>query len=315
MTADAKFTSLLQTQAWADFKSRHGWRAHTGGEHFFLERSLPLGQHFIYAPELPLQTSKLKQLAAEATRLGRAQQAFAVRLEFLAEWSESVAHELKQLGFVKSFEEVQPEFRQWIDLRPTLDEILAAMKPKGRYNIRVAERHGVQVTESDDIDIFYRLAITTAKRDGFTIRSRDYYADLLKTLQQNNLGALYVATLTPDTPLAAAIISFHDNISSYLYGASSSDHRESMAPYLLHWHIMQEAKKRSCTIYDLLAVAPPSDTQHLTPNTNKLARKYAGITRFKSQFGGQTVHLIGSWDLILKPAVYTAYKLLETIRR
>ena len=257
--------SLLQTQIWADFKSRHGWRAHPVDEIQFLERLLPLGQRFLYAPELPFQPRRLKQLVENTHTLGKAQNVFAVRLEFLAEWTESGEQALRLAGLVKSFEEVQPEFRQWIDLRPTPDEILAQMKPKGRYNIRVAERHGVQVTESDDIDIFYALAITTAKRDGFTIRSRNYYADLLKTLRENNLGTLYVASL----PANPTPITQHPTSRSHYQFLRWSE-------LLSLWRISQHASRNNGALSAPLAnhaggQAP--QLHHLRPPSSCTARK------------------------------------------
>lgn len=315
----SNFASLLQTGIWSEFKARHGWQMHSLDDRHILERAMPLGQHFLYAPEISLPSSNLKKIVQDMRALGRETRAFAIRLEFLAEYSEAAAKRLTALGLKKAFEEVQPEWRQWIDLTLTETDILNQMKPKGRYNIRLAERHGVRVTESRDIGPFYDLIAETAARDGFAIRSQAYYADLLDTLQKNNLGALYIAN-SPKTqdsaasPLAAAIISWHDGVASYLYGASSNTERELMAPYALHWHIIQEAKKRSCKVYDLLAVSPPDDIQ-LPASSLQLREKYRGISRFKSQFGGRTVHLLGSWDLVLKPIVYQVFKFMEVRRR
>lgn len=323
--------SLLQTPEWSSFKSEHGWQSHQVNGWFVLERALPFGQRFLYAPELTLDLEHLPQFIAKVRQLGRARRAFVIRLEWLRVYNSSDAKHLKILGLRKAFEEVQPEFRQWIDLEGTEEEILARMKPKGRYNIQVATRKGIKVGDGTDPTPFLDLFRSTARRQSFTIRTDDYYADLIRLLQANDLGTLIVARFE-GTPLAALIVSWFDGLATYLYGASSETERHLMAPYLAHWHAIQLAKQHSCQTYDLLAVSPqeaegkrdssglPAEAQRAKAGVGEhrlaqLQTKYAGITRFKQQFGGDTVHLLGSWDLVLNPFIYQSFKFLETHRR
>ena len=176
---------------------------------------------------------------------------------------------------------------------------------------------------SQDSRLFYELFADTARRDGFAIRSHAYFADLIETLAANQLGELLVA-YHGKVPLAGAVISYYDGLASYLYGASASRDRELMAPYLLHWTAMQHAKARNCHTYDLLTIAPFRSEQQ-TVNSKQSdgsssfvpghSHKYAGITRFKQQFGGRPVHLLGSWDLPVRPFTYAAFRFAETWRR
>lgn len=318
--------SLLQTDIWAAFKTRHGWVDHRIDDYHFLGRTLPFGQHLLYAPEITLATDvNFADLLAKAKNLAAQQGAFMLRFEFLAEYQDELADQMTQYGLVKSFEEIQPEFRQWVDIGSQADQILASMKPKGRYNIRLAKRHGIKIASSKDSQLFFELFAQTAKRDGFQIRQAAYYQDLVATLEKHGVGELLIA-MHKKEPLAAAIISYYGGTASYIYGASSSHNRELMAPYLLHWTAMQRAKDRGCRIYDLLAIAP-FDSEQSTVNSKQregssqftvrssLVKKYAGITRFKQQFGGRSVHLLGSWDLPIKPLIYMAFRLAETWRR
>lgn len=118
---------------------------------------------------------------------------------------------------------------------------------------------------------------------------------------------MFVATYD-NQPVAAAIITLYDNFASYLYGASGNVYRDKMGPYALHWAAMQWASTQpgqEAKAYDLLAIRPPGDKPH----------PYDGITRFKEQFGGERVDLLGSWDLPFSTGWYTLFSAAEKMRR
>ena len=104
--------------------------------------------------------------------------------------------------------------------------------------------------------------------------------------------------------LAAALVTFYGNVASYLYGGSGGD-RSLMAPYLMHWAAIKRAKQEGCAVYDLLAIAPPEKENHV----------HAGLTRFKTQFGGESVRMLGSWDLVHSRFWYTMYRYAQKRRR
>ncbi len=310
--------SLLQTELWAAFKSRHGWQANwvrLDGQPkpiLVLERQLPLGQVFCYSPELRLtetSSTHLQQLARMVKTLCPAVMAY--RLELLEELGDSATSLIATLtnaGYQKSFEEVQPEHRQWIDLSIDETTLMSQMKEKGRYNTRLALKRGVTSrtsTDTKDVEVFYHLFSETAIRDGFRVRTKQYFEDLCQTLFDNHYGELVIAEYEGQA-LAAAIITYYDGMASYLYGASSNSQRNLMAPYAMHWTAIHAAKKRDCHIYDLLQIAPSdSDSTH----------SYANLTRFKQQFGGRRVDLVGGWDYVYRPALYQGFKVMERLRR
>lgn len=305
----------MQTPTWAAFKKTQGWAEYHAEGLFVLGKRMPFGQFFLYAPEVPFSAVGLSALATELRDLARQQGAFVIRLDFLDEWSAQAVSALKEVGFIKAFEDVQPEFRQWIDLRPEPQAMLAGMKQKGRYNIKVAERLGVVVEHARDTQQFVDLYKETAKRDGFSGRSAQYFTRLVGALEANGPTHVWAARYKQQT-LAAAITHSFGGMTSYLYGASSSTNREVMAPYALHWAIIQEAKDRGDMTYDLLAIAPfAHDGYTLTEADYRLAQKYAGITRFKQQFGGRGIHLLGSWDLVINSLVYQTFKTAQRVRR
>ncbi len=306
--------SFLQSDIWGAFRESLGWHAHKIDGVLLLERKLPFNQCFLYSPEVVARPDMLVELLPKLYRIAKERQAIFYRLELLIDKSDPLAEQwqsaLAYTKFRKAFESVQPEDRQIVSLTPSEETILAQMKPKGRYNIRLAEKAGVLVresteaTRSNDIKIFYQLMQETAKRDKFAIRPLSYFEQLTEILYQHNCGRLFIATYQ-NQPTAGALITLYEGVASYLYGASSQEFKQVMAPYALHWSVIEWAKTHQAHTYDLLAIRPPGDKKH----------RYDGITRFKQQFGGDSVHLLGSWDLVLKPIWYTLFKFGEELRR
>lgn len=300
--------SLLQTKIWADFRVTQGWSYNNIDGIFVLRRSLFSNKTFVYAPEVNFNAiSNFDIFLENAIKNAKINQAIFFRLEILDENSEEISKQLdklKEKGFIKAFEETQPEYRQIIDISGSEEEILAQMKEKGRYNIKIAQRKGVQVRPSANVDEFYSLFQETAKRNGFKIRPKNYFEVLLDKLGADGYTELLEAR-SEDQIIAAEIVTYFDETASYLYGASSNESRETMAPYLLHLEAIRRAKIRGCKYYDLLAVAPEGEDKH----------KYAGISRFKRQFGGRTVQIIGGYDLVFKPSWYKIFKFIEKMRR
>jgi len=308
--------SLLQTREWAALRQGLGWQAHQINDVYVLQKKLPLGKSFLYAPEVVWQAISpeggIGNFLENVKKIGRNSHSplgtIFFRLEILDEFNEKIVEKLKNCRFVKSFEDVQPEWRQILDISQSEEEILAQMKPKGRYNIRVAQKHGVIVKKSDPstslgVNEFYKLYHETAKRDRFVPRPKVYFQKLREILGSKELAELWLAKYN-SRAVAAIIVTFYQETASYLYGASSNRDRHLMAPYLLHWRVIQRAKEKGCQFYDLLAVSP-EDGKH----------KYAGITRFKEQFGGRKVRIVGSYDLIFKPFWYRLFKMAEKMRR
>lgn len=296
--------SLLQTDLWGEFKQTMGWRASRQLGLLGLTKNLRFGQSLTYFPELPFNSETL-ELIGKVKPENKPGRIF-VRFEFLEPWSEAAARTLLDFGLIKSFEEVQPEYRQWIYLEKPEDKLLQEMKPKGRYNIGIARKHRLEVSfsgEPEAVDRFFQLYQISARRNKFTPRSPDYFRRLVELLNRERAGEVTVVS-RHDQPLSAAIVSYYQGVASYLYGGSAGD-RSLMAPYLLHWEIIGRAKSKNCRLYDLLAIAPPDQVNH----------PYLGLTRFKSQFGGAPVRLLGSWDFVCQPTWYKIYRRIERWRR
>ena len=315
-------SSYLQTKQWASFKSGFGWQSDNAGDIYVLSRQLPyINQTMSYVPELYIdEINVIDTLATFA----KTKKTMFLRLEILNrvddENVENIKQKLKENGFIKAFEELQPEHRQIIDLTQSdlsgeavarsEDDLLVNMKEKGRYNTRLAQKKGVRVeiTKGNDeqapakLKIIYDLYQKTSQRKSISGRDIGYFEKLLSAMPDKiTLAIAYFENI----PLAGSLTILHGGIASYLYGGSGLEHKELMAPYLLHFEVMKYAKAQGCKVYDLLAIAPENKPNH----------HFANLTRFKQQFGGKSVELIGSYDLILKPTWYSIFKLLEKMRR
>lgn len=349
---------FLQTPFWAEFKSRHGWRALrlriTAAEDgrpavplavSVLVRPLgrgPLRFSVAYLPMFPELPEK------DAPSAGRPQE----YADFLTELADALKDSLPpdtlcvrydppvefdtcgdRDSFVRSLEalpsarrtrlrkagaDIQPPDTVVVDLRQSEDEILAAMKPKWRYNIRLSERRGVRVRKigADDPDFrkyfdgFYSLFRTTAARDGIAIHAKQYYADLLEAgaaARQSDPDApvvtLYMAEHEGDL-LAGIITLFSRREAVYLYGASGNVRRNLMPAYLLQWTAIRDAKAFGSECYDLYGTPPDGDERH----------PMHGLYLFKTGFGGHLIHRTGAVDVPLRPAAYRLYTALEKAR-
>lgn len=200
-------------------------------------------------------------------------------------------------GASRSARHEQPEATRMVDIAQSEEQILAQMHQKGRYNIKVAEKNGVTVQKSTDIEAYIALAKETAQRDGFTGASAMTYQTFLEKLKNAFLLLAYESTnqrvhKSTDRPIAGLLGVTYDDTCIYYYGASSYDHRSLMAPYLLQWEAMKHGKAAGCTHYDLLGIAPPdAPADH----------PWQGISGFKEKFGGSVVTYPSEQQLTLRP--------------
>lgn len=293
--------SFFQTDAWGKFKATSFWSYDRVATFLRLRRGIGFGRYVNYYPEIPFNLPALEQALSSAPGA----RTIYSRFEFLEPFSQEKAAQLAKLGLVKSFEDVQPDYRQWVPLTHPEADIRIQMKPKGRYNLGVAEKAGLEVVRGGKelVPSFFELYKFTAGRTHFSGRTQAYFESLLTMIDAEQVGEI-ILIKKDNQLLSGGIFLYYQELGSYLYGGSMGD-RSLMAPYLMHWTAMIEAKKRGCQIYDLLAVAPPNQENH----------PYAGLTRFKSQFGGSTVQLLGSWDLVHNRFWYTMYRFAEKRRR
>ncbi|MBI5413514.1 peptidoglycan bridge formation glycyltransferase FemA/FemB family protein [Candidatus Peregrinibacteria bacterium] len=268
---------------------------------------LPLGFSWLWVPFGPLGFKE--EIFEDLKRLAAEEKAIFARIEPPASWNQSWTSELKKnFKICNAPHRFTPEHTLVLNIEGSEEEILAQMKPKGRYNIGVAVRKGVHVrmfkkfedVPQKDFDEFYEILKTTAARDEFGIHPCSFYENFLKTLGQENMSALFLA-YEPETKKVTAglIATFYKDTAIYYYGASSGADRNLMAPYLLQWEAILEAKKRDLKFYDFLGIAPADDSNH----------PWKGVTEFKKKFGGKEIKYPPAFDIVYKKTLYGLLRL------
>ncbi|NPV07564.1 MAG: peptidoglycan bridge formation glycyltransferase FemA/FemB family protein [Anaerolineae bacterium] len=315
--------SLLQTTQWGQLKSEFGWQAlrHESGAGMaqVLFRHTPIGR-LAYVPLGPVcrSPSRLPVMIEELHRLCRSRGAFALKLEPNFRHNDPAVVLLRSLGFRPAFQSVQPRSTAVVDISAGEEEALARMKPKTRYNIRLAERRGVQVRQgtADDLETFARLMEETSRRDGFGVHPPRYYRRAYELFAPEGMARLFVAEYRSE-PLAAVMVFAFAGVAHYLYGASSDRHRNLMPNYALQWHALRWARECGCHHYDLWGVPdevgqnPAAYLDVEVPTGEGLW----GVWRFKRGFGVEVVRRAGAWDYVYDRLAYRAYWLAYRLRR
>ena len=319
---------FLQSSHWKAFQERLGREVFEEGDGeniqmIAIRYNLPLVGGYFFIPRGPIisvESSKCKVKSGNAgnslkkiIELAKGKKLGWVRVEPQREEDLSSLRETaKELGYqiVKSKKNHEPAETLMVDLSKSEDGILSNMKPKTRYNIRLAQKKGVTVRfskEKKDVDSFWNIMVQTSQRDKITPHPKSYYSSMIDLISEQFIR-LYIAEFQGET-VAGAITSFYGGVASYLHGASSNKHRNTMAPYLLQWQMMKDAKEKGCTRYDLGGVSTIKSLKFKV-------QSWEGITKFKSGFcpNCETVVFPGCWDIILDKKKYWLYSKLQIIK-
>jgi lipid II:glycine glycyltransferase (peptidoglycan interpeptide bridge formation enzyme) len=207
---------------------------------------------------------------------------------------------LQRRGWMVSSDQIQFRNSVMIDLTAPEDELLARMKQKTRYNVRLAEKKGVavRVGKVDDLPMLYKMYAETSVRDGFVIRDEEYYRTVWQTFMESRTPTCepLIAEVVGE-PVAAIFVFYFAGRAYYLYGMSREAHREKMPNYLLQWEAIRRAKAAGCYMYDLWGA----------PDVFDESDPMWGVFRFKEGLGGQVVRTLGAWDFTPKPLWYKMY--------
>ena len=297
---------LLQTGEWGELKSAFGWKplrimdGKAGAQILF--RSLPLGFTIGYIPKGPIGNggADFWQSVDQVCHKHRA-----IFLKVEANLWEDQKPDTGNLTLRTSPHNIQPPRTIIVGLQGSDEEILARMKQKTRYNIRLAEKKGVTVRAWDDLESFHKMMLVTGGRDEFGVHSREYYQRAYELLNPKQMGELLLAEYQ-GKPLAALFVARNGNRAYYLYGASSDEERNRMPTYILQWEAMKWAKARGCEEYDLWGV-PDEEETILEAEFEKRHDGLWGVYRFKRGFGGELKRATQAMDRVYNPLLYWAY--------
>ena len=307
--------SFLQTKKWLEFQKEVGhktWRFDDGKiTANIIKYNLPFGKSYLYiphGPEINFDNIKggLKNELANFVKylkdLAKSEKAIFIKIE---PYSDVVMELLHVKGMRRSNKQIKPYKTVVLDLTLPEEHLSGKMHTKTRYNIKVAEKHGIIIKPSQDVDSFWKLLQKTTKRDRFSSHPKVYYQKLLDYFNHNEMKVDLVMAYLPagqaghnNKAIAGAILMTYGDTCYYLHGASDYEYRAMMAPYALHWENIKYLKGRSIKYYDFWGID---------------ATKWPGVTRFKLGWGGDSKEYPGSFDLPSSRFWYLIYNLARQI--
>ncbi len=306
-----------------------------------IEHSLPIVGKYFYVPRGPvichpgfISGSKeeiLKQVQHDMEKLidlAKKEKVGWIRIEPENEKILNLIKNNTKNKITKAPHDMQPKETLIVDISKSEEELLAGMKSKTRYNIKLAEKKGIKVFNNchpelvsgsnSDLEIpkqvrhdkdfyteeFLRLTKVMSERQGIKTHSDEYYRKMFEIIPENIIK-LYVAEYD-EKIIAANIVVFYEDTAYYLHGASDDKYKNLMAPHLLQWRQIQDAREAGCKKYDFCGVKV----------NNKKGRSWEGVTRFKLGFSPNTepVEFPGSYDIIISPVRYWGYRIIQKVK-
>ncbi len=290
--------NFLQSQQWFDTKTELGNKCYPIGHYFFHTTKLPFINKYIgYMPRVDLNKLDYPSLLRSAKDAG---------CIFVTIDPENLKSELDSKTFLEKRNlkvtnglPIHLQNTVYMDLTKSEDELLASMKQKSRYNLKLAQKKGVKVSISNkdsELDLFIDLYLKTLQRQKYSGRSEHY----LKTVWKNFKDKAFIATAYYEgIALASWFIIAYDNTLTYVYGGSSEEYKNLMAPYALVWELIGYGKKNGYKVLDLFGIK-----QDLSD----------GYSRFKAGFGGDIIEFADTVDIVIDSKLYNLIKLAYKIR-
>jgi len=255
---------------------------------------------------LPKSSLPSKEVINKLKEIGQEKKAIFIKIEPNTEKSEIRNSKSETLGLIKG----KPLFTKYtsvIDLTKIEEELLKSFKPKTRYNIHLAEKHGVSVREDNSEKAFVeylKLLFETTKRQGFYAHNEKYHQKQWEILKDAGISHLLTAAHEGKTLSAFLLFVFNKTL-YYPYGASTRENRELMAPTLLMWEAIRFGKKMGCTSFDLWGDIGPNPSPD---------NPYFGFHKFKEGFSPKLTEVLGTYDLVINPGLYQLYKISDSLR-
>ncbi|MFH0779287.1 MAG: peptidoglycan bridge formation glycyltransferase FemA/FemB family protein [Parcubacteria group bacterium] len=326
--------SFLQSWEWSEFMATQKekvWRliVEDNGKWlaviFLFKSNLKLGQNILYAPAGPVfaddianRREAMQAIQNEIDKIAGRENIMAFQID--PPGNEKIMEQIfDDLGFQKSEDDIQPRHTLILDIRLPEEELLSQMQQKTRYNIRLAQKKGVSVIiDNAKFKAFYELQKQTMARQKFTYYPEEYYKKLLEL----PFVKLYLAKFEGKI-VAANIMIFWNDTATYLFGASDYNARQIMAPHLLQWQAIKDAKQQGMWFYDFWGVGKPMMRINSHANVankpknkkEKRLEKWAGFTKFKMGFSpdAEITEYLGTYEKAYAPVKLGLYRFLRKV--
>lgn len=288
MSENIKIDEFLQSNSWRKFQESLGRKTFDVGQGYGVITPMPFGLKSFYVPRLDLNSNELEKVI----QLAKDNNCLFVRYEPI--------YDLKYKGFIKT-KDHQPSNVLIADLSLDEERLESELHTKTRYNIKLAQKKGVEVDfgKEEYLNDFLKLISQTYSRKNISTHSLDYYSQIVK-----NIPEAFIAVAKVDGNVIVANLCIkHGNTVTYLHGGSDNEHRAYMAPHLLQWAQILQAKRDGFKYYDFGGIAPDDDKKH----------PWAGITRFKYGFTQNKIGYPGTFEYPISP-LYCLYKIYTKLR-
>ncbi len=309
----------VQTSLWAQLKALIGWRTArvvvTRDERIvagaqMLIRPLPFAGAIGYVlkgPLIALDDPMLRKAVIEALhRVARGQRVQCLVVQ-PPDNGDVLARQLPDWGFRPSLLDALPAHAVLMDLTKDLDELLAQMKGKTRYNLRLGERKGITVREGTESDLptFYQLLVATGQRQQFSIHPEEYFSEMWRLLGQYGYIKLFLAEYAGEAVAALLAIPFGDTV-TFKRGAWSGCHGNRHPNEVMHWTVIKWAKAQGYRYYDFEGIDQRIATAIVQgdPLPDSPAQT---VTSFKLGFGGEVKLTPGTYDYVYNSLLRWAY--------
>jgi len=316
----------LQSYEWGEFREATGIKVVRRG---FFENNVLVGGFTLTIHKIPKTTFTIgylpkgseptKELLEELKKIGKENNCIFIQLE--PNVLKNQESRIKNQELRTSFHPLFTKYTFILDISKSEEELLQSFHSKTRYNIRVAQKHGVTVAEETSKEAFeeyLKLTEETTKRQGFFAHTKDYHKKMWDILGDNHhdnsnklrahlLLAKYKSSETKnkDAVLAAWILFTFHNYLYYPYGSSSSNFRNVMASNLIMWEAIKFGKKNNLTMFDMWGALGEE------PNPKD---SWIGFHNFKKGYGSTHTEFVGSYDYVINPILYQAYKVADKLR-
>ncbi|HRH32753.1 MAG TPA: peptidoglycan bridge formation glycyltransferase FemA/FemB family protein [bacterium] len=290
----AQFT---QSSRWAQFQKEGGQRIVILGDdnkeklYLLIRHKLPFNRSYWYLPRSPFfENTQESNIFFNDLRDAIKEidpKALFIRLEPVSRFESNK---------LRPTINIQPNRTLLLSLVGSGEKILSGMHQKTRYNIRLAQKKKLTLKKGpENAEAFLDLLEETRQRDGFRVHGRKYYQAMIKS------NTVELVTVWHDNKiLAGSLLAYFGDTVTYVHGASSSEKRDLMAPYFLHWQSILEACSAGYMYYDWHGIDE---------------KKWPGVTRFKLGFGGEIIDYPGTFDMPLAPLAYAGYTVFRRLWR
>ncbi|QQS61807.1 MAG: peptidoglycan bridge formation glycyltransferase FemA/FemB family protein [Candidatus Moraniibacteriota bacterium] len=310
---------FLQSFEWEQFQQLLGNETFRIKENLFIVQKLPLVGKYAYSPRGPIfEKEYIPTLLVEIKRKGFGW----IRIEPEDENTRRLFEKTlpKNIKMYAASKNVQPKEILVMNISKTEEMLLSEMKSKTRYNIRLAQKKGVQIIVSNEKkyqDRFIELVYITAKRAGIRPHTKEHYRKIFNVFGDSAMlyNAFYEGKI-----IASHMMIFLNGGAIYLHGGSGNEYRNVMAPFLLQWKAMQDAKERGCLWYDFGGVSTEFSKKEVQESKIKNPQNlndWSGITLFKQGFCCKTesIQFPGTYDIVLSPWKYRVYRIINKLRK